>query len=143
MSERSIEFESTINGWKVTIASPTTALLSELAALDPEKGTRERVTQLLTRIIQQLSAVLRTATRMEQPSDDRSLQEAPLTADAVTLEEAAHILQAVRSEQVDDPNARLFWLKDERILSFCSRGMGEMQLGALLAYAKRLENMRR
>ena len=110
-------------------------------ALEPKSATHETSAQLITRIMQQLAAVLRTALEVNvasAPTDDGS-PAAQLTPETITLEEAGHILQAVRAEYTGgDPNAFIIWLQDERLRSYGRRGMGQMHLGALLAYAQRL-----
>lgn len=136
MSRRNIEFESAAHGWKLTIPSPSTALIEELVALEPKSAIHETSAQLITRIIQQLAAVLRTALEVSAAG---APDETKLTPETITLEEAGHILQAVRAEYTGgDPNAFIIWLQDERLRSYGRRGMGQMHLGALLAYAQRL-----
>jgi hypothetical protein len=143
-SRRPIEFESSAHGWTLKIPSPSNTLISELVALEPKRGVRETASELIERIMRQLAAVLRTATSVRMASDESSASEKKLTAEVITLEEAGHILQTVRAEHTGaDPSTVIIWLKDERILSFSRRGMGQMQLGALATYAKRLESMQR
>jgi hypothetical protein len=140
MSRRNIEFESAAHGWKLTIPLPSTALIEELVALEPKSATHETSAQLITRIMQQLAAVLRTALEVSAaraPDDEGAA--AQLTPETITLEEAGHILQAVRAEYSGgDPHAVIIWLQEERHRSYGRRGMGQMHLGALLAYAQRL-----
>ena len=144
MSRRPIEFESTAHGWTLKIPSPSNALISELVGLEPKRGVRETAVELLDRIMRQLSAVLRTALKMEVPAEGSPAADQKLTAEMITLEEAGHILQTVKTEYKGaDPTTYIIWLKDERILAFSRRGMGQMQLGALLTYAKRMEGMHR
>lgn len=144
MSRRPIEFESTAHGWTLKIPSPSNTLISELVALEPKRGVRETAVELLDRIMRQLKAVLRTAMTVQMPPGTSLPDEQKLTAEMITLEEAGHILQTVRAEHSGgDPGTYIIWLKDERILGFARRGMGQMQLGALSAYAKRLEGMHR
>ena len=144
MSRRPIEFESTAHGWTLKIPSPSNTLISELVALEPKLGVRETAVELLDRIMRQLTAVLRTAITVQMPPGTPLPDERKLTAEMITLEEAGHILQTVRAEHSGgDPTTYIIWLKDERILGFSRRGMGQMQLGALSAYAKRMENVHR
>ena len=138
MSGRNIEFESAGNGWKVTIPPLSDTTIAKLVALDSQPQVRESASALLNRIVQQLAVVLRTAVRVEL--QDREVNDR-LKAEDVTLEEAGHILQAVRTEHAGGiPGAVMIWLQDERILNYCRRGMGQMQLSALLVFAKRFES---
>src|SRR4029453_2096234 len=135
MSRRPIEFESSAHGWTIKIPSPGNALISELVALDPKRGVRETAVELLDRMMQQLTAVLRTAVMVQMPETAGGDQK--LTAEMITLDEAGHILQTIRTEHKGaDGTDYIIWLKDERILSFSRLGMGQIQLGAFFEYER-------
>ena len=130
---RNIEFQSATHGWRLTLAPPTDRLIADLAALEPKPDARETSGETIERLIAQLRIVLETVI-VEVPSAPRTDR----TPESMTLEEASHLLQALRIEhQGRDPRASIT-LEDERIRTYCARGMGKMQLGALLAFARRM-----
>ena len=135
MSRRQIEFHSAANRWTLTIAPPTNELIAELAALDPLPGNHETSAELVERLIAQVRIALRTAVHMGGVNNaDGSAAIAP---ESLTLEEASHLLQALRLEQQGRDPEEATAIEDARIRNFCARGMGQMQLGALLAFARR------
>jgi hypothetical protein len=135
MSTRQIEFHSAAHRWTLTIAPPTDELVAQLATLEPKPGARETSAQLVERLIEQLRIVLGTAIPMGDAKDDGA---AALTPESFTLEEASHLLQALRHEQQGRDPQTAMGIEDIRIRNFCARGMGQMQLGALLTFARRV-----
>jgi len=135
MSTRQIEFHSAANRWTLTIAPPTEALIARLAALAPKPGERETSVQLVERMIAEVRIVLETAVHMGGANNPDGT--AAISPDSLTLEEASHLLQALRLEQQGRDPQETIRIEDERIRNFCARGMGQMQLGALLAFARR------
>ncbi|HEX5176317.1 MAG TPA: hypothetical protein VFV83_04765 [Chthoniobacteraceae bacterium] len=135
MSRRQIEFHSAANRWTLTIAPPSEALVAELTALEPQPGNHESSAELVERLIAQVRVVLRTAVHMGGVNNPDGT--AAIAPESLTLEEASHLLQALRLEQQGRDPEQVTAIEDARIRNFCARGMGQMQLGALLAFARR------
>jgi hypothetical protein len=135
MSTRQIEFHSAANRWTLTIAPPTEELIAELAVLEPVSHDRESSVQLVERLLAQVRIVLRTAVHMGGANNPDGT--AAIAPESLTLEEASHLLQALRLEQQGRDPAQATGIEDARIRNFCARGMGQMQLGALLTFARR------